>query len=103
MKKYRLAVTDNVWDSLSKISNYITSVASESLALKYTDQLLDEIRELSNPLPANAMQYSQWQTAKQLHPKAKRLITKNRKWNIIFHIDGQFVVIDGIIATSNIH
>ncbi len=103
MKSYRLVVTDNVWNNLTEITQYITSVASENLAMKYTDQLLDEIRELSNPLLADAMQFSQWQTAKQLHPQAKRLITKNRKWNIIFHIDGQFVVIDGIIATSNLH
>ena len=103
MKSYRLVVTDNVWNNLAEITKYITSVASENLAMKYTDQLLDEIRELSNPLLADAMQFSQWQTAKQLHPQAKRLITKNRKWNIIFHIDGQFVVIDGIIATSNLH
>lgn len=103
MKRYRLVVTDNVWNNLTEITQYITSVASENLAMKYTDQLLDEIRELSNPLLADAMQFSQWQTAKQLHPQAKRLITKNRKWNIIFHIDGQFVVIDGIIATSNLH
>ena len=57
MKKYRLVVTDNVWNNLAEITQYITSVASENLAMKYTDQLLDEIRELSNPLLADAMHF----------------------------------------------
>jgi len=34
------------------------------------------------------------------HPKARRLITENRKWNIIYHIQGEFVVVDKIIPSS---
>ena len=45
-------------------------------------------------------QVSQWQTAKKYHLRAKRLITKNRKWNIIFHIEGVYVVVDAIIPSS---
>ena len=76
------------------------SVSSASLAEKYTDQLLDEIRSLSNPILVNAMQPSQWQAAKKHHPQAKRLITKNRKWNIIFHTQGGYVIVDAIIPST---
>ena len=100
MKKYEIVVTNNVWYNLNEIKDYIVSVASERLAEKYTDQLLDDIRALSNPLLTNAIQPSQWRTAKRYHRNAKRLITKNRKWNIIFHTQGNYVIVDAIIPST---
>ena len=100
MKKYEIVVTNNVWYNLNEIKDYIVSVASERLAEKYTDQLLDDIRALSNPLLVHAIQPSQWRTAKRYHRNAKRLITKNRKWNIIFHTQGNYVIVDAIIPST---
>ncbi len=49
---------------------------------------------------ADVINYSQWKIAKCCHPKAKRMITKNKKWNIIFHVDGIYVIVDKIIPTK---
>ena len=100
MENYRIIVHDRVYKTIERIQDYIASLNTYEAAEIYSIKLFAEIKTLANPILANAIQYSQWQTSKKLHPHAKRLITKNRKWNIIFHIQGRYVIIDGIIPTS---
>lgn len=98
MNNYILNVKQEVYDDIENIRNFIITVGSKELALKYTQNLLSEIEDLT--YLADTMQVSQWKTAKLYHPEARRLITKNRKWNIIYHIEDEFVVVDKIIASS---
>ncbi len=98
MRRYRLIIHDRVFDQISEIQNFIASLNTYEAAKNYSKKLFDEIESLKHR--ADVMQFSRWKVAKKYHPKAKRLITKNRKWNIIFHIDGSFVVIDSILPSS---
>jgi hypothetical protein len=100
MENYNIIVHERVYKTIEQIQDYIASLNTYEAAESYSLKLFAEIQTLSNPILANAIQYSQWQTAKNLHSQSKRLITKNRKWNIIFHIQGKYVIIDGIIPTS---
>ncbi len=100
MENYRIVVHEQVYKTIGQIQDYIATLNTYEAAENYSIKLFSEIKTLANPILANAIQHSQWQAAKKLHPQAKRLITKNRKWNIIFHIQGRYVIIDGIIPTS---
>jgi len=98
MNNYTVVIHRRVYGQISEIQDFIASIHTYSAAEKYSKQLFDEIESLS--YLADAMQYTQWKVAKQFHPHAKRLITKNRKWNVIFHIEDAFVIVDSIIASS---
>ena len=99
-KSYTVKIHKRVYAKIGEIADYIEKVSNKSHALKYTDDLGKEILSLSDPMIANAMQPSQWQSAKKYHPQAKRLITKNRKWNIIFRVGRKNVYIYDIIPSS---
>ena len=99
-KNYTIKIHKRVHSKINEIADYIEKVSNKSHALKYTEDLGKEIYSLSDPLIANAMQPSQWQAAKKYHPQAKRLITKSRKWNIIFRTGRKNVYIYDIIPST---
>lgn len=98
MNNYKLNVKQEVFDDIENIRQFIVSVGSKDLAIQYTEYLIAEIEKLT--YLADKMQLSKWKVAKKYHPQARRLITKNRKWNIVYHIQGEFVVVDKIIPSS---
>jgi len=66
MNNYILNVKQEVYDDIENIRNFIITVGSKELALKYTQNLLSEIEDLT--YLADTMQVSQWKTAKLYHP-----------------------------------
>ena len=34
------------------------------------------------------------------YPEAKRMLTRNRKWNVVFHTEGKKVVVDKLIPSK---
>ena len=100
MKNYKIIIHNRVFSMIDDIQSFIIKQGNYETAAKYSEKLFAEIESLSNPIFVNAIQLSQWQAAKKYHPKAKRLITKNRKWNIIFHTGQKYVYIDAIIPAS---
>lgn len=100
MNEYKVLIRKSVFAKIKEIADYVETVSNKEHAQQYADELEKSLYILSNPIIVNAMQVSQWQIAKKYHLRAKRLITKNRKWNIIFHIEGVYVVVDAIIPSS---
>lgn len=98
MNNYKLNVKQEVFDDIEDIRHFIVSVGSKDLAIQYTETLIAEIEKLT--YLAEKMQLSKWKVAKKYHPQARRLVTKNRKWNIVYHIQGEFVVVNKIIPSS---
>ena len=98
MKHYRVSVSKTVLAEIEDIADFIISISTPEHAVRYKNQLISEIATLS--YMADTINYSQWKTAKRFHPKAKRLITKNRKWNVIFHIDGDDFIVDKLLPSK---
>jgi len=100
VKHYKIAIDNAVYNDLENIGNFIHSKYDQRAADNYLKSLYEDISTLE--YLAGALSYSQWSTVKQIHPKGKRLLSKNRHWNIIFHISGDYVIVDRIIASSMI-
>ncbi|MBQ6771103.1 MAG: hypothetical protein IJP44_09035 [Bacteroidales bacterium] len=100
MKHYTVSISNAVLDDIDSISDFIISISTPEHAIKYKNQLISEINTLC--YLADTIGFTQWKAAKKFHPKAKRLITKNRKWNVIFHTDGEFVIVDKLIPSKMI-
>ena len=45
---------------------------------------------------------SRYRSVHHYHPHAKQLRTRNKQLNIIFHIEGDYVVVDKILASKMI-
>ncbi len=101
MNYYKVAVSKNVFTEIEEIADFIIKISTPEHAIKYKNQLISEISSLS--YMADVINYSQWRIAKRCHPKAKRMITKNKKWNVIFHVEGFYVIVDKIIPTKMVN
>ena len=83
MKIYKEVVfSRTVLDDIAGLGKYIDALEAEINALVFL---------------ADVIQKSQMQTIVKYHPEAKRMITRNRKWNVIFHTDGDKVFVDKLI------
>ena len=49
---------------------------------------------------ADIYQRSCFSVAKKIHPNAKTVSIMNHRWTIVFHIEGQYVMIDRIIPSK---
>jgi len=98
MKTYEILVKKQVVYDLKEIKDFIVENNSESLANKYVTNLLSEIQSLK--YLASILKSTRYNVAKNYHSRAKLLITKNKKWYIIFHIYKGKAVVDKIIAAK---
>ena len=98
MKRYKVVFHRRVYQQIADIQDYIIGFNTYESAIRYSNRLFEEMYTLS--YLADVMPETDWATAKEYHPEAKRMVTHNRKWNIIFHIEGGFVIIDSIVASS---
>ena len=98
MKIYKVVVKKEVFNDLSVIKDFIVTVASVDSAMKYVDALEQEIYSLAYLAPCIALTTSR--TAKKYHPQARKVVTHNKKWTIIFHIEGSFAVVDKILPAK---
>lgn len=83
---------------LESIRNYITENNNHEAANRYIDQLEAEINALV--YLADCFPISRWLTVRKYHPEARSLITRNKKWNVIFHVEGDYVIVDKIIPSK---
>lgn len=87
-----------VVSDIAEISKYIRTQNTKEAANKYIDILESEINSLA--LWADFIPKSRFWAHRQYHPEAKRLLTRNRKWNVVFHTEGRRVIIDKIIPSK---
>ncbi len=83
---------------LEEIRKFITDKNTRETANRYIDQLEAEINALV--YLADCFPISRWTTVRRHHPEAKSLVTRNRKWNVIFHTESDRVVEDKIIPSK---
>ena len=98
MKIREVIILPQVRDDLAEIIEFITYNTSEENALRYADELIDEINQLS--YLADAMAEIPSKTLAQYHPLAQRLLSNNRKWCFIFHNTDRFVFVHKIIPSK---
>lgn len=98
MKIREVIILPQVRDDLAEIIEFVTFNTSEENAMRYADELLFEIDQLS--YLADAMAVIPSRTLAQYHPLAQRLLTKNRKWCIVFHKTEHYVFVHKIIPSK---
>ena len=97
MQNYRVIVSSDAAVDLNEMTRYIASLYRVESGHNYVNRILGKLASLS--YTADMYRYSQFAKARRIHPKAKTLSIMNHKWTVVFHIDGDFVIIDRFIPS----
>ena len=100
MRRYTVKVTDDVEEYFIDLMRFVASRYTMDAAVRYAKRIRMEIEELSYLAPM--LPQSQYELPKLYHPEAKTLVVGNKKLTVIFHIDGDYVIVDKILPSAMI-
>jgi hypothetical protein len=100
MRRFDLIINDSASNDIRSLVDFITNINTPESGVNYAMKLIHSINSLRNC--AGSIRYSPYQTAKSIHPQAKTLSIMKHRWTVVFHIDGDYVIVDRILPSSSI-
>jgi len=101
MKNYQILIAQRVFDEdLKNVSDFISTIHTKETARIYVKRILEEIKTLS--YLADFIPVSSYLNLLKLHPQAKRIVTKNGKWTIVFYTEDEYVKVIKIAPSKMI-
>ena len=79
---------------MDELEEYLKSVMTQIGANKYIDTMIAEVMSLS--VFADLYRTSTKEDILQYHPQARRMVSHNKRWVYIFHIEDETVIVDRI-------
>jgi plasmid stabilization system protein ParE len=79
---------------MDELEEFLKSVMSQIGANKYIDTMIAEVMSLS--VFADLYRTSTKEDILQYHPQARRMVSHNKRWVYIFHIEDETVIVDRI-------
>lgn len=84
--------------SVNEVVDFIKSIHTEESAQKYRMSILFELDSLS--CYASIFPLSRFRTAREIHPQARTVPILKRRWTVVYHIDGDYVIVDRILLSK---
>lgn len=100
MREYRVIIEDDVEDYFINLLQFVAGNSTLDFALRYVKSIRQEIERLSYLAPM--LPPSKYGIARLYHPEAKTTTIANRKLTVIFHIQGDNVIVDRIMPSCMI-
>ncbi|MBQ6276388.1 MAG: type II toxin-antitoxin system RelE/ParE family toxin [Bacteroidales bacterium] len=100
MIEKQVMLSNEVLTDMEDISDFIIAVSRPSHAERYIFEILAELNTLS--YLGAILQKTKYGYPKRFHPEAKMLKLHNKPMCAIFHIDGDYVIVDRILHSSMI-
>lgn len=94
----RVIVPTSVRGELDVLAEYIISISTPEHAERYTTELVAEIRQLSYLADSIRRSYNPYVLS--FHPRAKQIPLRHGVLTAIFHVEGDFVIIDKLIPSK---
>ena len=101
MTVYKVRISRSAMRDMDDLEDFLKSVMSQSGANKYIDNMIAEVQSLSvyadlyRPSTMADIRQSM-ADIRQYHPKARRMVSHNRRWCFIFHVEDDMVIVDRI-------
>ena len=76
------------------MSDFLLTVVSLEGARRYLDTMIAEVMSLS--VFADLYRVSTKEDILQYHPQARRMVSHNKRWVYVFHIESETVIVDRI-------
>lgn len=98
MRIYEVRISHDALQDMASFQRFLDEMLSEENAICYANNMRAEIKMLS--LFAGLYGKTTSKTLLSIHPEARRMISHNRRWIYVFHIEESFVIIDRIIPAK---
>jgi len=98
MTTYKIRIDDSAESDLRNLFEFLISVMSREGANRYIDMIINEVLSLS--ILADIYSPSSYADIRCYHPKARRMVSHNKRWVYIFHIEDDTVVVDRILPSK---
>jgi len=98
MQIYDVRISHAAYADMTVLRVFLNSILSEEGAVRYANSMRSEIKLLG--VYADCFRCSTSITLRQIHPKARRMISHNRKWLYVYHIEENYVVVDRILPVK---
>lgn len=100
MKEYKVEIDSSAREDIEELAEFLSTKLSLEGARRYLYSMIQEVLSLS--VYADVYFKSRSKTIKIIHPQARRMVSHNKKWNYIFHIEDDVVVVDRIMPSKMI-
>ena len=97
MRIYKVKISRTAYLDMSKLRIFLRNMLSEEGAVRYAENMRTEIKMLS--VYAECHGRSTSKTLRQVHPDIRRMISHNRRWIYLYHIEGDYVIVDRIFPS----
>lgn len=94
MTVYKVKMHNSAVRDIDELENFLLSVMSRDGANKYIDMMFAEVESLS--VFADLYRPSTMTSIRIYHPQARRMVSHNKRWVYIFHIEDDIVIVDRI-------
>lgn len=98
MTTYKIRIDDSAESDLRNLFEFLISVMSRDGANRYIDVIINEVLSLS--ILADIYSSSSYADIRRYHPNARRMVSHNKRWVYIFHIEDDTVVVDRILPSK---
>ena len=97
MRELTVIVRDVVDEYLIRLMRYVASRETEEAAVRYVKRIRKEIDDLSHMAPM--LPKSKYLLPLRFHKEAKTMTVGKRKLTVIFHVDGEYAIVDKILPS----
>ena len=98
MQIYEVRISRDALQDMARLRAFLLEMMSEDGAVRYANNMRAEIKMLS--IFANLYKKTSSKTFLQIHPEARHMVSHNRCWDYVFHVEDEFVVVDRIIPAK---
>ena len=100
MRVYEVRIKRAAMRDLADLEDYLKTVMSQEGANRYIDIMITEV--LSLAVFADVYRPSPKADIKRYHPHACRMVSHNKRWVYIFHVEDDTVIVDRIRPSKTI-
>lgn len=100
MKNYTVRISRKAQHDVEELSEFLLTVISIESARRYLETMIAEVMSLT--VFAELYRPSPMADIRQYHPKARRMVSHNKRWVYIFHIEDDLVIVDRIRPAKTI-
>ena len=98
MTVYKVRVEKTALADIQDLYQFLLTVKSRDGAHRYIEAMNDEMMSLS--VFADCFAESRSRTIRAVHPHARRMVSRNRKFDYVYHLEGDIVYIDRILKAK---
>lgn len=98
MQIYEVRISHSALQDMASLQRFLDAMLSEENAIRYANNMRAEIKMLS--VFADLYKKTSSKTFLQIHPEARHMVSHNRRWDYVFHIEDGFVIVDRIIPAK---